>query len=239
VTAVDTAADAALVAALASLAEVAKDGKVNAGQRRYSYMTLPNLLAEVRTKLAPHGLAVMQRLSTTDTGHHSIETVVLHSSGKSFSSGPLVFDGGANPQSVGSAVTYYKRYQLAAFVGLAGDDDDDGQRARGDQYGQTRPVQRAQGHPDDPANDPWQSPAPIPYAGRTDPGTPSSRKGASEKSVKLMWKLLNDTGMPASEIRAWVAAVLPEVGGEWHTDDLSQAQVSDIIDRLKREAGEP
>src|SRR5690606_38089094 len=37
----------------------------------------------------------------------------------------------ADPQSVGSAITYGRRYGLASMVGVAPDDDDDGEAAQG------------------------------------------------------------------------------------------------------------
>jgi hypothetical protein len=37
----------------------------------------------------------------------------------------------ADPQAVGSAITYARRYALAAIVGIVADDDDDGNQAAG------------------------------------------------------------------------------------------------------------
>jgi hypothetical protein len=117
-------------------------------------------------------------------------------------------------------------------------------RQQDDQYGQTRPVERVKGSPDDPANAPWQSgpperpkalsDAPIPNSTRPDAGDRPPRP-ASEKSTKLLWALLRKTGMTDEQCRAWVAAVLPEVGPDWHTNDLTQEQSSTLIDRLKQE----
>lgn len=244
-------AAAALVAALADLHEVPKDGKVNAGQRRYTYLTLPDLLGEVRRVFAGHGLAVMQEVETVDAGV-SVRTVILHATGARFESPALVLPSGRAPQDVGSAITYGRRYSLAAFVGLAGDDDDDGAAAqrghREARYGEVdysqRPVQRAQGRPDDPENAPWQSAptpaqtppsdAPVPLSAMPDASHRPPRK-PTDKSVRAMWGLLRATGMDADQIRGWVAAVLPDVGPDWATDDLSQTQVSALIDRLKSE----
>jgi hypothetical protein len=222
-----------LVNALGALTEVPKAGKVNAGQRRYSYMTLPDLLAHVRGTLAGHRLAVVQLLSTSDTGHHQLETVLLHASGERMSSGLLTFDGGANPQTVGSAVTYFKRYQLAALVGLAGDDDDDGQlaaraAAQRDEYAQTRPVQRVQQHASDP--DPWAvHPITVLEQPERADGPPTDRQ------FRYLFKMLALSGIPQEQQRAWVADTIgwDKPVEEFHHDALTRHQVSALIDRLK------
>jgi hypothetical protein len=224
-----------LVNALGALTEVPKAGKVNAGQRRYSYMTLPDLLAHVRGTLAGHRLAVVQLLSTAETGHQQLETVLLHTSGERMSSGLLSFDGGANPQTVGSAVTYFKRYQLAALVGLAGDDDDDGQAAaraaqqHRDEYAQTRPVQRVQQHATDP--DPWAVHPITPHE------QPERADGpASEGQIKYMFDLMGKAGIPRDMYKRWLAGV---VGWDGPVEDftsktLTKHQVSGIITRLQK-----
>jgi len=228
-----TTANEALVAALASLVDPVKDGHVNAGQRRYSFLTLGQLLTSVREAFAPHGLAVAQLLCTTDTGHASIETRILHSSGVALTSGPLYFDASRVPQEFGSQVTYLKRYQLGALVGITGDDDDGAAAS-------TRPVvTRTQQKAADP--DPYTRPLtqtpdarPVDPSERPDPGSPSTTNLASEKSKKMMWALLRGTGMDTDQTRLWMGSVLNR-DGDWHTDDLTQFEVSSIIDRLKSE----
>jgi ERF superfamily len=119
----------ALVAALGALEDPVKDGKVAAGQRRYTYLTLPHLLAAVRPVLAAHGLCVLQDVEMSSEGV-GVTTVLVHVSGQVMCSSPLVGAlGSRDPQSVGSAVTYMRRYSLSALLGLAGSDDDDGQHA--------------------------------------------------------------------------------------------------------------
>jgi hypothetical protein len=210
----EAAAAAALVAALGALHEPAKDGKVNAGARRYTYLTLPDLLTAVRATFAGHGLAIMQHVETVDVGVR-IRTAILHHGGTVFESPWLVLPSGRAPQDVGSAITYGRRYSLAAFVGLAGDDDDDGATA-------SRPPQRPTATPIDNRSRPDASDRPP--------------RPATWPTTRKLWALLRGTGMSTDECRAWVAAVLPEVGPEWHTDDLTQEQAGALITRLEKEA---
>lgn len=236
-----------LVTALGALLEVPKSGKVNAGQRRYNYMTLPDLLTHVRETFAAHRLAVTQDVQGTEGGI-LVTTTILHTSGESRASQPMYLRCSADPQSVGSATTYGRRYSLAAMVGLAGDDDDDATHAQKAtaqhrEYAQTRPVARQTANAGEV--DPWAGSGPTgatppPAAHPVDPserpdlGSPSTVNLASEKSRKMMWALLRKTDMDADQIRAWVAAVLTR-DPDWHTDELTQFEVSTIINRLKAE----
>ena len=59
-----------------------------------------------------------------DDGHATLETVVLHDSGEwmaGVSGSPLQKN---DPQGVGSALTYLRRYSLSGFAGIAQEDDD-------------------------------------------------------------------------------------------------------------------
>jgi hypothetical protein len=247
----DTTFHADLVAALGALHEPRKDGQVNAGQRRYKYLTLPDLLAAVRDTFRDHRLAITQDVQVTEGGI-LVTTTILHTTGEQRAASPLFLRCTSDPQSVGSAITYGRRYSLAAMVGLAGDDDDDAQHAQQgvqqarrspqqdrEQYGQTKPVHRAQAAPDDPANQLWTTPPPRPAALDDTPAPvaesidhPSTLTPASDKSIKMLWALLRKTGMDDAQTRTWVANVL-RIDESWHTDQLSQAQVSRLIDRLK------
>ena len=204
-----------LVAALGELSEPGKGGKAQVGNRgTYTYLTLPDLLTAVRGTLASHHLAVMQEV-TNDAQTVTVVTVLLHASGYAFRSPHLTLPAGTGPQAVGSATTYGRRYTLAAMVGLAGAEDDDAQAVK--------PVRTPAAPPDDrPA-------PPVDHrGGRVAPGT------ASPQSVKMLWTLLRRTEMSDDDVRVWVSAVL-QIDPAWHTADLSQAQVSQLIDRLKSE----
>ena len=91
------------------------------------YATLGAIRDTIRKPLSDNGLCVTQ---TTAIGERSIilNTVLLHTSGQWISSEfPLTFTG--KPQEMGSALTYAKRYQLSAIVGIAADEDDDANAA--------------------------------------------------------------------------------------------------------------
>jgi hypothetical protein len=125
---------AALVAALGELADVGRTKTADAGQYRYRYADLAAVLEQVRPVLARHGLAVMQAVDTEPAGQAaavSVSTLVVHVSGAVHQSPPLRLTAPNDPQKVGSAVTYARRYSLMATLGIAAaDEDDDGAAAR-------------------------------------------------------------------------------------------------------------
>lgn len=97
------------------------------------YADLANILAATRPSLNAHGLALIQKVRSEEGGV-VVETMLLHRSGASLSSGELYVPCGksSNPaQAFGSARTYACRYSLSSFLGVAADDDDDANGAAG------------------------------------------------------------------------------------------------------------
>ena len=97
----------------------------------YKYATLGNCIDAAKPMLAANGLSVMQLMGNTDKGDVTMETVLGHSSGEYVSSfcimpiAKLQGGGGSNPaQIMGASITYMRRYQYAAIIGLAQDDTD-------------------------------------------------------------------------------------------------------------------
>jgi hypothetical protein len=96
---------------------------------RSKYVQIDGLLAAVRPILAQHGLSVVQ--STGGDGQNvTITTMILHTSGEWLKTDALTLRAQqATPQGAGSAITYGRRYSLSAALGVAWDDDDDGNAA--------------------------------------------------------------------------------------------------------------
>lgn len=90
-----------------------------------SYADLASVWEACRKPLSDNGLSVVQVPVEAPAGYVGLRTVLLHSSGQSISE---VFympvSQPNNPQSVGSALTYARRYALSAYVGIAPEDDD-------------------------------------------------------------------------------------------------------------------
>jgi hypothetical protein len=74
--------------------------------------------------LNANGIALIQRTLPCESGV-TVETVFLHTSGETMSSGPLhVPAQKQDAQGYGSALTYARRYSLMAACGIAPEDDD-------------------------------------------------------------------------------------------------------------------
>jgi hypothetical protein len=90
------------------------------------FVTLDHLLAQVVPVLNKHGIAVTQVPSTDEDGKPALTTMLLHSSGESLTSTMPLLVGKNDMQGLGGAITYGRRYALAAALGISSEEDDDG-----------------------------------------------------------------------------------------------------------------
>ncbi len=118
---------AALAAAQGEFPAIPKSQVVDAGTYTYRYADLADVLAAVRPALTKHGLAVSQPLQAGAT--LMLETMLLHKSGQ-WLSGSYEIQRHPKPQEQGSAITYARRYAIAAILGIAAEEDDDGKAAQ-------------------------------------------------------------------------------------------------------------
>lgn len=118
---------AALVKAQATFPPIDPDGIGQVGQNRnYKYATLAHIFEVVRPVLAANGLSVTQTCEPGEPNTIRLTTTLLHSSGQWMSGTAVLPLANNTPQGYGSAMTYARRYQLAAILGIASEDDDDG-----------------------------------------------------------------------------------------------------------------
>ncbi len=91
------------------------------------YADLSVIRDAVMPALNKNGIAVVQLPTLTATGFVLI-TQLRHTSGETIEAiYPLPQNG--RPQEIGSAITYARRYSLAAICGISAEEDDDGNRA--------------------------------------------------------------------------------------------------------------
>lgn len=91
-----------------------------------SYAPLQDVLNDARPLLSKHGLSIIQSPSG-DGERISVNTLLLHESGEWIEFEPLVLKAEkVTPQGAGIAITYGRRYSLSAVLGIASEDDDDG-----------------------------------------------------------------------------------------------------------------
>jgi hypothetical protein len=93
------------------------------------YADISTIWETIRPLLFKHGFAVSQ-LPQEHDGKIILTTLLLHTSGEWLSSELLVVpDKPNNPQAVGSALTYARRYALSALLGICSEEDDDAEVA--------------------------------------------------------------------------------------------------------------
>lgn len=102
------------------------------GQRvKYNYADLADVLEAIRQPLSKNGLSVVHQMSGNDKGF-GLKTKLMHASGQFLDTWYPLPDpehSEIKPQEFGSALTYARRYSVSSLVGIASDEDDDGQNA--------------------------------------------------------------------------------------------------------------
>ncbi|CAB4148569.1 Essential recombination function protein [uncultured Caudovirales phage] len=112
---------------------------------RSHYADLASIWDACRGPLNTNGLSIVQFPCDGDVGRTGLCTMLLHSSGEYISEVVTTRSQKDDPQGLGSALTYLRRYALAAVVGVTATEDDDGNAAS------------------TPANSRVSAPAPRPY----------------------------------------------------------------------------
>ena len=112
---------------------------------RSHYADLASIWDACRGPLNTNGLSIVQFPCDGEVGRTGLCTMLLHSSGEFISEVVTTRSQKDDPQGLGSALTYLRRYALAAVVGVTATEDDDGNAAS------------------TPANARVSTPAPRPY----------------------------------------------------------------------------
>jgi hypothetical protein len=117
-----------LVKFQASVSKVAKEA--NNPFFKSKYASLANILDTIQKPLSECGLAISQF-----PDGNALTTILLHAdSGEWMESSYVMPVAKQNdPQAMGSAMTYARRYALGSILNLNIDDDDDGEKAMGRQ----------------------------------------------------------------------------------------------------------
>lgn len=216
-----------------------------------SYADLSAVWEVAQKPLADNGLAVMQPISSTVDGRSvHVTTLLVHVSGEWVSSTftltpkadkaePFI-----SPQALGSAVTYGRRYALAAMLGIVSEDDDgEGAEGRGNHKPAARPapqysrppVAQVDQQPEPPAPE-WtpeqhtarqkqlseqqQQPAETP---RANPA--NADKPISEAQAKRLFAIAKEHGWENDELREFIGSC-----GYEHSKDILRKDYDGIIE---------
>lgn len=106
------------------------------------YADLPSVMGAIKPHFVKNNLAMLQPASRLDS-QVLISTIIVHSSGQWIASDFAISAVDSKPQSIGSAITYARRYAASSITGVVSDKDDDGNAASGTQNKtQPQPTQR-------------------------------------------------------------------------------------------------
>ena len=149
---------AALCDAQAELENVVKDAKNP--HFRSDYATLAAIRDAVFPVFTKHGLSIVQMVGYAD-GVVTVETQLMHSSGEWLRSTAGAPAPKQDPQGVGSACTYLRRYSLAALAGLAQADDDGNAASDPSPKAGYKPTARSEYVKRESDGEPWLKPLPF------------------------------------------------------------------------------
>ena len=135
-----------------------------------AYADLDSVMSALRLPLSSNGLAIFHS-ATTDGAQVTVRTFLAHSSGQFISFSLTATAKSSDPQAIGSAITYLRRYGAMAITGLA-PSDDDGNAATGDK----------RHHSHDEAHDRNQTARS--FAGVFDPDDPNDRAWLKSEFVR-------------------------------------------------------
>lgn len=113
---------ASLVKAQREIEGAAKD-KTNPHYRS-KYADLASVADACKPALNRHGIAYVQAPEPSESGTLALTTMLVHESGEWISGTCTMPLPKNDPQGYGSAMTYARRYALAAMVGVCPEDDD-------------------------------------------------------------------------------------------------------------------
>lgn len=204
----------AMVAAQARMPAVAKDSENPHFKSRF--VSLDALVAATRPVLNEHGLAIVQfPMTNPDTGFPMLRTTILHGpSGERMSADTPLYLARNDMQAFGAAVTYARRYAWASVLGVAAEEDDDGQAA----------MPAAAAKPDAKPQPKMVTDAQIRKIGAT-----VGQLNESGESLPLEYP----------EAESWVDVLRLRIEQEYDVTSrkaLTTAQASDLIDWLEAQA---
>jgi len=206
----------ALVKAQAEI-EVAKRQQSNPFFKS-RYADLEAVWAVARGPLTKNGLAIVQTLSGT-VAEVTVTTRLLHQSGQWIEGSLTLKPVKADPQGMGSAITYGRRYSLAAIAGVVvqGEDDD----ANG-------------------ASGKLKSRAGTVILGQAvEPVPPSERIEPSPEQKKLLWAMIRLAELETdTDPEGHTVLYMPEEPDGIVLRDLDRRALSALIDRVRALASE-
>ncbi|MET8265962.1 ERF family protein [Micromonospora arida] len=203
----------------------------NKSGHQSKYADLVQVNEQVLSRLNELGVIWSCLPTLAEDGKFVLEYELEHVASATKKSGRWPLKLSDNPQQMGSATTYGRRYALLAVTGIAAEDeDDDGQAASGTRTAQRQ--QRQQRPQPAPTGQATAQRAQRPAAGPPLPG--ENANGITDAQQRKLHASLRDAGKADRE--AGLTFIGGVVGRQiTSTKDLSAAEASRVIDTLARQ----
>lgn len=174
------------------------------------YADLESCWAALREPLSKNGLAITQTMGFIPECGPTLVTTLIHSSGEWISGEQPISPSKQDPQGLGSAITYARRYGLSAITGLIQvDDDGEAAHGRGDDRGSKTDGQ-ARGNP--PSN-----------------GALAGDGRISDPQAKRLFAIYKKSGMPESELKS----IIKTIGGVESSKDIHYSKYNQIVKAIE------
>ena len=171
------------------------------------YATLDTIWETIRKPLSESGLSIAQTMNVF--GDKSLlETTLYHNSGEWISGTQLVNPIKDDPQSLGSAISYARRYSLSALLGIVADEDDDANVA-------TKP------EPVKPTTKPSESMKP--------PVITKPSEKITTAQTKKIYASVKEKGITSDQAKVY----LKEIFNKMSTKELTISEASKLIEDIE------
>lgn len=189
------------------------------------YADLDAIWEMCRKPLSDNMLCLIQTPLEVE-GKLYLETMLLHSTGEWLKAQLPINAQKSDPQSVGSAITYARRYAMSAMLGISTDEDDDANaatvRTTAKPEGKLEVHAKATVITEDPPAQP-KAPAKVP------PAAPNSTtEFATEAQRKAIFAKAKAGGNSEQELQDYIKTNF----GVDHTKNLTRTQASQLIEQL-------
>ncbi len=174
------------------------------------YATLDIIWDAIRKPLSENGLSITQTMNLIND-KSALETTLYHISGEWISGTQLVNPIKDDPQSLGSAISYARRYSLSAILGIVADEDDDANAA-------TKPTEQKQSpKPEKGSDNIIDKAEDIPGA----KGEPT----ISAAQTKKIYASVKEKGITPDQAKAY----LKKIFNKMSTKELTVSEASRLI----------
>lgn len=178
------------------------------------YATLESVSDACLPALNKHGIAVTQTTARLGDGSLvTLETTLIHSSGQWIGSVYPVHPTKNDPQSLGSAITYARRYSLAAIAGVTVSDDD----------GEAATQEYRQAHTQ------TKSAAPGAIAPRKTTSSETGSTHPSEAQLTRLFAIAKKSNWSTVDVKDYISQL-----GIESTKDLNYSQYESLCDKMQK-----